>query len=197
MVNRIYPYILLFAALVFIGGCNDGKSTSTATTRTDSVATDTTRRAINTDTAKMPGAPITDTNENSEAYATYYIIVLDTGIQYYPLMRKMYAIAAALHCPVDTMNRHYDKKADDIVVADDDEDEMYRGEYYPRRETGSFLLSLEYNSTYIRDTKDKTIAIVAGISETTKDADSLLHVFKAHAPQAFVEKGSVYAGCMH
>jgi len=197
MQNRISVYVLLFAALVFMGACNDGKTKSTTTTRTDSIAKDTDRRAINTDTAKMPGANITDTDENGEDYAKYYILVLDTGTQYYPLMREMYATATAMHCPIDTMNRHYDRKKDDIVVADDDEDEMYRGEYYPRRETGSFLLSLEYNTIYIRDTKDKTIALVAGISETTKEADSLLHVFKPYAPHAFVETGYVYAGCMH
>lgn len=197
MLNRISVYCLLCAALVFIGACNDGKTTSTTTTRTDSVVTDTTRRAINTDTAKIPGANITDTSENGEDYAKYYILVLDTGAQYYPLMREMYSIASQMHCPIDTMNRHYDRTKDDIVVADDDEDEMYRGEYYPRRETGSFLLSLEYNATYIRDTKDKTIALVAGICETTKEADSLLHVFKPFAPRAFVETGYVYAGCMH
>lgn len=135
------------------------------------------------------------TTDNDE-YGTLYFTIVDTGQDYAPLNSKMYALQKELQWPIDTMNRYYNKQKKKIVVPDNDEDEMYRGEYFPRR-FPSESMSLEYYKTYIDRSTETNIALVAGIYETRKSADSLLAVLRQHAPNSFVTEGRVFLGCMH
>ncbi|GAA4465937.1 hypothetical protein GCM10023093_19030 [Nemorincola caseinilytica] len=130
-------------------------------------------------------------------YETLYIVVADTAKDYYILQRSMYALHKATGIVVDTMRRHYDEQKNKIVLAEDDEDEMYRGDYYPRRTAGTSL-SLEYYSLYDNTgTTEDNIALVAGQYETRASADSLRALIAPHAPKIFVREAQMYTGCMH
>lgn len=128
-------------------------------------------------------------------YSIYYVTIADTSSNYHLLDGKMYELSKTMNKKIDTMNRHYDAKKNDIVLADDDEDEMYRGEYFPRRYPSEDL-SLEYLEVYT-EYPTNAIALVAGIYEEQKAADSTLTLLKPHATKAFVLKSRVYVGCMH
>ncbi|WP_431199139.1 hypothetical protein ACQ86K_27665 [Mucilaginibacter sp. P19] len=147
-------------------------------------------------TIKIKAAGIDTSNTDSEpAYANYYILIADTGINYYTLRNRMFALNKLSGIPIDTMERGYNKAKDLIALSDKDEDEIYAGEYYPRR-FPSKTLSLEYLENYQFDTSPKTIALVAGIYENKNSADSALQVIDK-VKTAFVFKGRVYVGCMH
>jgi hypothetical protein len=142
-------------------------------------------------------APLTDTlNPEYSDYTTYYMAIADTGRNYYKLDEKMYDLSIMLNFPIDTMGRHYDRRKDNIILSENDEDEMYRGEYYPRRSPGEHL-SLEYLTFFDTSADLKTIALIAGIYETQRAADSMVRLLREHSSIAYTLKGHVYVGCMH
>ena len=139
------------------------------------------------DTAQIDG--------QADAYADYYIVIADTGRSYDALRSKMFDLNKSLNIPIDTMERSYNKAKDLIALSEKDEDEMYAGEYYPRREVSDFL-SLEYLYMYKPDAKEKTIALVRGIYGNKAAADSAL-LAMGQSKTAFAFKAKVYVGCMH
>ena len=128
--------------------------------------------------------------------ATYFVVVADTGMDYYMLQKKMFALNNSLKYPIDTMGRYFNPNKNLIVLPDNDEDEMYRGDYFPRR-FPSENLSLEYLNFYDQHSKDKTIALVTGIYEHESSADSALRNVKIAGNKAFKIKSEVFVGCMH
>jgi len=135
-------------------------------------------------------------DEDMDDYTIVHVVVADTGLDYYPLQQAMYSLSSQLNIPIDTMNRYYNAQKNEIVLADDDEDEMYRGEYFPRR-FASAVLSLEYYRIYNDTTTDKNIALIAGTYESAKSADSALALLRPLAPQSFGKAARIYVGCMH
>lgn len=129
-------------------------------------------------------------------YASYYFVIADTGREYHVLRSKMMALHAKLNFPVDTLERGYNEKKDLIALPENHDDELYAGEYFPRR-FPSVHFSLEYLHTYAEKYPAKTIALVAGISETAREADSILFIIKKEDPQAFRFRSSIYVGCAH
>ncbi|MGN8070529.1 hypothetical protein [Mucilaginibacter sp. 22184] len=128
-------------------------------------------------------------------YADYYVVVADTGRSYNTLRGKMFDLNKSLNILIDTMDRGYNKTKDLIALPDNYDDEMYAGDYYPRRSVSDFL-SLEYLNQYKSDAKEKTIALVRGIYETKTSADSAL-LAMGQSKTAFSFKAKVYVGCMH
>lgn len=165
--------------------CGEPKSGNRSISRNDDNATDT----IDDIEAQIQAEEYSD-------YTTYYMAVADTGINYYKLDEKMYDLSIMLNFPIDTMGRHYDRRKDNIILSDTDEDEMYRGEYYPRRGPDEHL-SLEYLSFFDTSASAKTIVLLAGIYEHQHSADSMVTLLKKHSPTAYTLKGRVYIGCMH
>lgn len=156
---------------------------------------------INNDTATVmnsPDAAIDETTDSSDYdHATYHIVIADTNIRYFPLQQKMYVLSKQLNIPIDTMGRYYNKAKNLICLRDDDEDEMYAGSYVPRR-FPTENLSLEYLDLYMpKDAGEKTIALVAGIYEEEKSADSALAIIKLKASTTFKVKAEMFIGCMH
>ncbi|MBO2008081.1 hypothetical protein [Hymenobacter negativus] len=142
-------------------------------------------------------ALVDDTTDYSNAdYATYYIVVADTSFDYHILHKEMFSLSNQLSIPIDTMGRLYNKTKNLIALPDNDEDEMYAGDYFPRR-TLSENLSLEYLNCYQKHAGEKTIALVAGIYETDKSADSVATVLRKVEKGAFKIKSTIYVGCMH
>jgi len=140
-------------------------------------------------------ADTSDIAEELDAYVDYYVVVADTGLNYYSLRDKMFELNRTTGIAIDTMERGYNKAKDLIALSDKDEDEIYAGEYYPRR-FPSKTLSLEYLDTYQFDTSPKTIGLITGIYENKTNADSALQAIDK-VKTAFVFKGRVYVGCMH
>lgn len=173
-------------ALLWLTACNSGADTQTSgkqVTKADS----TVQNASNDDATDEP---------LEDEYARYYVVITDTGQFYDPLHAKMNALQSRTKIPVDTMGRLYNRTKNLIALPDNDPDELYAGEYYPRRYP-SVNLSLEYLNIYKTQSGEKTIALVAGIFESAKSADSLLAILKKSHPQAFRLKSVLYIGCMH
>lgn len=129
-------------------------------------------------------------------YAKYYLVIADTGHSFALLHKTMFALSNNTGLEIDTMGRIYDSKTNKIILPYDDSDEMYAGYYFPRR-FPSQNLSMEYLNFYFPNSDTGTIAVLAGIFEEKKKADSLLKVIKPYVSSAYVKKASVYVGCMH
>lgn len=137
-----------------------------------------------------------DEHKLSEETATYFIVVADTGKAYHPLLSTMLYLQQQLHMKVDIMGRSYNAAKNLIALPEEDPDEIYAGDYFPRR-TPSATLSLEYLHFYLPTADEKTIALVAGIYEKQQSADSALTVLKNQASKSFLFPASIYLGCMH
>jgi hypothetical protein len=183
--KKILLYVSLITACAT--SCSDTAQHTDGTTTTDSI----TPVALPIDTIVTAA----DTAMDSE-HAIYYVTIVDTGSNYYMLDAKMYSISKVSGLTVDTMARYYNKEKNRIVLRDDDEDEMYRGEYFPRRSPETNL-SIEYLDFYRHEAGYGTMALIAGMYETRREADSLLQKLKPNAPGAFVMRAQVYVGCMH
>lgn len=129
-------------------------------------------------------------------YATYFIIVVDTNNNYYHLHKKMIDLNKIFNIPIDTMDRSFNKVKNLIALSDNHEDEIYAGDYFPRR-FPSENLSLEYLSFYQRQSGEKTIALVAGIYESEISADSSLSFLQKTEKRVFKIKTDMYVGCVH
>lgn len=127
---------------------------------------------------------------------TYFIVIADTGLDYYVLHKKMLGINRGLHIPIDTMGRFYNKTKNMIALPDDADDEIYAGDYFPRRFPAENL-SLEYLDFYQPSAGEKTIALISGVYEEKNAADKALSVLKKIEKESFVIKAEVYTGCMH
>ncbi|MDX5419498.1 MAG: hypothetical protein LPK09_09795 [Hymenobacteraceae bacterium] len=129
-------------------------------------------------------------------YETYFIVVADTGLNYAYLQSKMYSLSKRLESPIDTMDRFYDESKNLIKLPEDYEDEVFAGDYYPRR-FPSKSMSLEYLDLYQRKAGEKTIALVTGIFASDASADSALAILKTAEPKGFKIQTSMYIGCIH
>jgi hypothetical protein len=129
-------------------------------------------------------------------YGTFFIVVVDTNDSYEVLQQKMFNLNRQLNLPIDTMGRLFNKEKNLIALPDTSSDEMYAGDYYPRRFPSEHL-SLEYLHYYRNQSAEKTIALVAGIYEAEKNADSALAILKRTESGCFKLKAEVYIGCMH
>ena len=186
--KKYYFIALLLSIFCFSCGRPSGQSTIKDTTAVASLAPDTSAKKSLADTSL-------NFNEE-EAYANYQVIVIDTNNSYHSLNQKMFSLKDKLGMDIDSMGRYYNKNKARIVLPDNDEDEMYAGEYFPRREL-SKTLSLEYMNQYLPSSKPKTIGIIAGIYVNALEADSAFAAVKQVAPKAFKLNSKIYIGCMH
>ena len=129
-------------------------------------------------------------------YATFYVVVADTSQNYYILQKKMLKLSSLMKLEIDTMGRYFNKEKNKISLPDNAEDELYAGDYYPRR-MPSESLSLEYLVLYQRKSRENTIALVTGIFDSESRADSALKVVKKYEFKSFKIKSEMYVGCLH
>lgn len=134
--------------------------------------------------------------EIADQTETVYIVVADTGLDYYALSNEMKNLNHSINKPIDTMDRCYNKTKDLIALPDTSSDEIYAGDYYPRRYPSEFM-SLEYMSSYKSGSSKKTIALIAGIYEKKASADSAAKRLMPVQGKAFTIKTSLYMGCIH
>lgn len=176
--------ILILIACSFFVACGVNSPQSESTLSVDS-------RHLISDTLSETGL-----EDMPSEYQMYYVVVADTSKRYSKLQRSMYELADKMLFEIDTMNRYFDSKKDLICLPDNDADEMYRGDYFPRR-SPSATLSLEYMNFYKPDAGEKTMALVAGIYEGEGEANVRLADVKKVMSLAFVIKSEVFVGCMH
>jgi hypothetical protein len=108
----------------------------------------------------------------------------------------MQQISTTTGIKIDTLNRSYRADKNLIALADDDEDEMYAGDYFPRRFPGDFL-SIEYLSIYDEQASEKTMGLIAGIYEKKSQADSALQIVNRSGHKAITRKTRMFIGCLH
>ena len=127
-----------------------------------------------------------------------WVLIGDTSQNYYALDTKMYSLAGQLNWGIDTMERYYNKKKKALVVSEKSEDEIYRGEYFPRR-FGTETLSIEYLNTYSKSTTANTFALVLGIYDSEDEAIKALNksIKVSQRSYVFVLPTQLYMGCMH
>ncbi|MBD8490747.1 hypothetical protein IFO69_18490 [Echinicola sp. CAU 1574] len=173
--------------------------TACGTTPTDKNNVETQTSKVET-TASLQTAALTNNKQLEETTgynnATFFVVVADTSLDYSILRKKMFDINKKLNIQIDTIGRFYNKTKNLIALPDNDENEIYAGNYFPRR-FPSDNLSLEYLDFYQRPAGEKTIALVTGIYETEKSADSALTVIHNIEKKAFKIKADIYVGCMH
>ncbi|SHJ98255.1 hypothetical protein [Pseudozobellia thermophila] len=137
--------------------------------------------------------------ENPEGeYMNAYVVVSDTSQNYFELRQKMFDLHEKLKIKIDTMGRGFNKEKNRICLPEDDEDEIYAGQYFIRRYP-SETLSLEYLSYYTEGPKagENTMALVTAITDDKEEADQKLLEVKKHSDKAFIVNSRIYMGCMH
>jgi hypothetical protein len=178
-------FIYILISILFIAACGSTQADKNESSQVDSA----------------------DTNRHDSIYGdsdetyfneidTFYIVVADTGNDYYELRDQMLSISNTANLIIDTMGRYYNEQKKLIQLPDNDEDEVYRGDYFPRR-FPSESLSLEYLTLYNSISGDNTIALVTGIFETKHSADSARQSILNIQPKTFVLESRIYTGCMH
>ncbi|WP_207535643.1 hypothetical protein [Desertivirga arenae] len=135
-------------------------------------------------------------DENPDDWAEYYVLMADTGQNYQPLQKAMKEVSHLTNIKIDTLNRSFRADKNLIALADDDEDEMYAGDYFPRRFQGNFL-SIEYLSSYLDDAPEKTMVLIAGIYDNKASADSAFQVISSKGVKVQNRKTKMFIGCLH
>lgn len=133
-----------------------------------------------------------------DQYMNAYIVISDTSQNYEELRQKMFDLHKHLNSEIDTMGRGFSKKKNRICLPENEADEIYAGQYYPRRYP-SETLSLEYLNYYTKEKigEESTIALVILITESQEKAENKLVEVKEYAADAFMIKSKIYIGCMH
>jgi hypothetical protein len=187
-------FIVAFLLIVVIGACKTKPNQARSPHK--SVLKVSPESSPHTKIIFSVGQPDSVHNDIYDESAIYYIVIADTGNNYYELKDKMQNIHQALNIAIDTMGRYYNKTKDLIALPDTDSDEIYAGDYFPRRYPTNFL-SLEYLNFYHRRSSTSMIALVTGIYENKSSADSALKILRPVQNTAFALRSSVYVGCMH
>jgi hypothetical protein len=131
--------------------------------------------------------------ERESAMATYYVLVVDTGSNYYTLRDEMYHLSNEINMLVDTMGRYYDIQKN-LIVSDCDAQNIHEfGDYLPRNAPSNFL-SLEHFSTYYSYVGKSTMALIGGIYESELSAEVDALKIQHTYPKSYVLKASVYTG---
>ncbi len=154
---------------------------------------DVTRVSESDYTVPEPAETLQTEDSDSEYF---YIVTADTHQNYFFLDRKMLEMAGRLNLPIDTMGRYYNPEKNKIILPETDEDDVWAGDYYPRRFPSDFL-SLEHLSYYQLSANPKTIALIAGIFETEQRADSAVSFLKKQGESAFSFRAKLFTGCLH
>ena len=134
----------------------------------------------------------------NEDYQTAFVVVLDTSDQF----QKMYDLAMStsrkFNVPFDTVQKSYFPETNIWGVSQSSDDEIYRGEYFPRRNgSEKDMLSLEYQYWYDKKGNDKNLMLVTNIFSFSMDAEQSVAAWRKHFPQAFILQCEMYMGCMH
>lgn len=188
------PYYMkkLFAAILFLAlfSCNSNINTHVNVTND----TSTISRAIAPKDTVINGSPA----EAEIETGTYYLVEVASGHNFDSLKNISLNAVSILNSRFDMLNRIY-KQGKGIIVPESSDDEIYRGEYYPRRpfEDQNFV-SIEMLSA-LNNKEEDTLEMVslAGMYTLKDQADSVALLLKDKIPSTRITKRELYLGCMH
>lgn len=129
---------------------------------------------------------------------SFYVVQVAEGSDYDSLLQIAQQSAGILGSRFDMLDRVYEPGRG-IIVSDASDDELYRGEYYPRRpfEDQNFV-SIEMASAFGYNQADKLKMIVlANICTSKSRADSMVTILKKDFVHAKSLKQEFFMGCMH
>lgn len=186
MKHLVYTFALSCCTVLFIA-CGEKNAASGPA---DSAA-----QKSETTVVHVSGFDIKDTSAVDEMQP-FFLVVTDTGRDYFELRKQMFRISAATKQEIDTLDRFYNPERKQITLPLDSEDEIYAGEYFPRR-FSSESLSLEQYDAYVPKSTPQTFALVAGMYDNRRGADSLARILKPANKNTFVLETMLFIGCMH
>lgn len=125
-----------------------------------------------------------------------YLLILDSSNNYNELRDYMIDVARSNKKEIDSMGRFFNHIRNKLVLPDSSEDEIYAGEYFPRRYESDFL-SIEYNSEYFDQSDSSTMCIVAGIYDEKDELLKAMSSFSKLKKPTIVLKTKIYMGCLH
>jgi hypothetical protein len=131
-------------------------------------------------------------------FADYWLVIADTSSNYQKLHTQMVQLGAVMKIEIDTLGRYFDTTMQRIQLPYDDEDEMYAGQYFPRRFSGIFL-SIEH-PYYMLDNpvyNSEDMAIVVAIFDDEMDAKIFNEKVRQYCKTSFVQYAKTFVGCMH
>jgi len=194
MKNHI-RFILFFSLSLFFYSCNNNHDNKKPVDVQKEVTL--AKEAATIDTTHKENIDSVDENKSIYTdYAVYFIIIADTGKDYFSLRNKMFELNKSVHLSIDTLGRYYNKKKNLIALPDNAKVELYAGEYFPRR-FPSESMSLEYLSYYQKESDKKTIALVTGVYENEKEADDNYNKLIQSGIKPIKMKTKMYVGCIH
>jgi hypothetical protein len=126
----------------------------------------------------------------------YFLIIADTAQNYYSIRSQVNILSTKYNIEFDSLGRIFDAQIDSIIIPRNSEDEMYAGQYVPRRFLSS-TSSAEYLSAYQTNSSNNTFALVAGIFETIQNATDAALIITSDFPKLYILKTRIYIGCMH
>lgn len=138
-----------------------------------------------------------DPDENSDM-GTFYVVEVAEGNDFAELDQIAQGAASLLGSKTDMMNRIY-RKDKGIIVPEDSDDDIYSGEYYPRRPFyDQNFVSIEMAYAYKRNEKDTLkMTVLANIFENKAQSDSVVKLLLPSFKGAKTLKTELFLGCMH
>lgn len=167
------------------------------------VATPTETNSVTTHTVEKARlvAPVMDTINTElifEDMQDHYIVVSGEGYDYDSLVARAGEVAQWLQVPFDQQGRVYEP-GKGIIVPYDAEDELYRGDYYPRRFESSEVSIEMYDYLALEEEAGDSsrMTVVAGMFATAEKAETVLRKLKPLMPEAKLIRRELFVGCLH
>lgn len=143
----------------------------------------------------MQQSTVADTITES---AIYYIVEVANGYNFDSLKNISANAVSILGSRFEMLDRVY-KSGKGIIVPENSDDEIYKGEYYPRRPFGDQnFISIEMAYGFNEKEADTLKMVsIAGIYSLKKQADSVVSLLRGKIPTTKTIKRELYLGCMH
>jgi hypothetical protein len=192
----------LFPALIilFLSAC--GQTQKPAPIKNDKKIESVTALVIDSLPEPVTDAGIEDTTMASadpqSEFETFYIVQVARGHNFDSLKAISSNAVAVLGSRFSMLDRVY-KPGKGIIVPQSSDDEIYAGEYYPRRpsEDENFV-SIEMAREFLNEKQATSEMLsIAGIYSLKSQADSVADLLKEKIPTVKTLKQELYMGCMH
>jgi hypothetical protein len=154
------------------------------------------RKRILVVTDESARLPVSSDFEQPSELEDWFFLIADTSMDYLKLRTAIHDAVLKVNIDFDSLGRVFDPTTDSLMIPLDSDDEIYRGQYFPRRFASS-QFSIEYLDAYQTLASKNTFAIVAGIFEKEKDARRYAKQFRKIFPNIYILKSRIYLGCMH
>ncbi|RAJ01492.1 hypothetical protein LX64_03707 [Chitinophaga skermanii] len=198
--NVVSAVVVLFAIAAFTAACNNINASSSTSTQKDSSITggaalgqtiaDETQYAKDTFATAEPSVD----DETIEGF----MVVADTSDNYQQLHTGLFSLHKSFQFTIDTMNRYYNEEKKLIILHENDEDQMYAGEPFPRRGYDPSISIEQMNFFEDREiVSPRKMGLVVGIFENKSEALKVVQRIQSTQPHAHVLPVKMFMGCMH